>query len=187
MGWLSLLFGWDSYLGTLLGYPECCTSAFPKRWARAQELGSGDVAAALLEEAGPDNVLAIAAACNSSVRVLGAQLPLHFPCSLGCGKTIEQVGRQLEILETVDPPRGSATRELLEAVTLVSKRGEVTVLPGARVEDDVLSFDPQRLRSSSPAQPDWSRAGTGRIAVSELEVRALLPAPLTGVRKVVPV
>jgi len=35
LGWLSMLFHWDEFLGLLLGYPECCVAAFPKNWESA--------------------------------------------------------------------------------------------------------------------------------------------------------
>jgi hypothetical protein len=144
----------------LLGYPACCAEAFPDLWATARGTSNGNVVEHLLDAE-------MAAECNAFVRVLGAELPVHFPCSARCSATADTVLRQLAVLERVEPSRAELTRELLKAPTIVGPNGDVTALVGGRVGADrstsgELSYDPAFALTSDRGSPVWALVEAGR-------------------------
>jgi hypothetical protein len=144
-GWLALLMGWDAWLGVLLGYPSCCAEAFPSRWAEAARSFDGDVSRTLLP--GP-----LEWSSNSFVRVLGAALPLHFPCSPTCSRTRRSTTWHLAVLALADPPAAQLTRRLLESPVVLGPDGQVVALVGGTLESSsgLVRYDPEQVRFAGP-------------------------------------
>lgn len=154
--WLAMLFGWDDWLGVLLGYPSCCATAFPARWASARRTHGGDVARAALDDPRPADGRRppplMRWEANAFVRVLGAALPLHFPCSLMCPRTIAGTRWHLELLRTLDARRARHTEALLMAPVALGPDGETVALVGATPTGaGRVRYDPGAVRSSQPA------------------------------------
>jgi hypothetical protein len=119
--WLALLFRWDAYLGVLLGYPACCSLAFERRWPAASESHRGDVAAALLAEAGAGGYAGRWPwQANVYARSLGTAITMHFPCKLDCPATAELAERHLAALATHEPGARAALEDDLRQPVLVS-------------------------------------------------------------------
>jgi hypothetical protein len=146
--WLALLFGWDAWLGALLGYPRCCASAFADRWARTAAEFGGDMSRALLAAEGTS---VVSWTSNSFARVLGAALPLHFPCGPTCAATATSTRWHLAQLARVRPDRAELTAGLLHAPTVLGPEHETVALVGGLVDGDgVVAYDPQRAVASRP-------------------------------------
>ena len=109
LGWLSLLFGWDEFLGRLLGYPRCCVAAFSAHWEEACRDHSGEVATVLLknatQESGGHRGLVRAAhfGMNLFGRYFGDHLIEHFPCGLGCQATARLAEQTMRTLRDFEP------------------------------------------------------------------------------------
>lgn len=100
LGYLSDLFGWDRYLGMLLGYPGCCVDKFIERWPEAVRKYDGDVAGPLVSASGRGpydwrvNILS---------RYFGFELIQHFPCKFDCSNTIRLAKKYSVSLSQVEP------------------------------------------------------------------------------------
>lgn len=180
--WLSLLFGWDDYLGDLLGYPRCCTAAFSAAWSRVGST-SGDVAMSLADQ-GEGQLIRLFPSSNAFVRVLGAGLPIHFPCTLTCPATDRRVRRQLVVLEAVAPERAVVIEQLLTSPTLLARGGEVVTLLGGEVAEsaDSVSYRPDQLRCSDPSGELAAQVAAGRRfhLPAHPHVRLVLPQASLG-------
>lgn len=162
LAWLALALGWDELLGRLLGYPVCCTKAFPRRWAKAVASHQGDLVAACIDESGPGphdwRV-------NNLGRYFGAELIQHFPCRFGCTASRDLAALAEATLAAWEPETHSRARAVLDAPVLYAEADGVAVLPGAEVEaGDAtwrLRYDPDRLLVS---QADGSLHRALRVA-----------------------
>lgn len=150
LGWLCLLFGWDEFLGNLLGYPACCAAAFAKRWERASEFETGDVAPLILQEAG-ERPLAGAFGWETNIfaRYFGAEIVQHFPCRLDCRNTAALARRNLAAWSAFEPSRAAEVRELLSSPVIYAPEDGVALFPGGRLTtgsgETGLLFDIERV------------------------------------------
>ena len=118
LGWLCLHFGWDGFLGQLLGYPCCCAAAFAERWPAAIEGHQGDLAPLTLAASGPPpydwrvNVFA---------RYFGASLIQHFPCRFQCPASRESAERVAQGLGYFETGYLEMARELLAVAGVVHR------------------------------------------------------------------
>lgn len=150
MGWLALLYDWDVHLGLVLGYPPCCASAFVDRWHTATTLHAGDVAQVLLRQQPPGQVR-VAWQCNTFARVLGAGLPVHFPCRLDCSATSAQVDEQLAMLGRLEPDSARALVDLLRSPLRVTPTGATQIgRSGDATTDWFITTDPIGERDEVP-------------------------------------
>src|SRR5262249_49323850 len=133
LGWLCLLFGWDTYLGSLLGYPNCCIEAFALAWPRARATARGDVGWLLIADAASPFVGRFNWSSNVFARYFGYHVTQHFPCRLGCPETLALAQRNLEALLAFEPNAARLLREMLGAAVLVGANGNVALLPGAEL------------------------------------------------------
>lgn len=154
LGWLSLLFQWDDFLGRLLGYPTCCTAAFVERWDRA-----------VAEHQGDPSVLGLAASrrgpfdwrLNVFGRYFGASLIEHFPCTFRCEASLAIARRHEAGLRLFAAEQAEAIQAVLDAPVLYTERHGVFSFPGGRLEQhedtQALSYAPERMRSTVSGTP----------------------------------
>lgn len=192
-GWLALHFGWEKWLGQLLGYPDCCTAAYPAMWRRATEEHQGDVARVHVEaeptgDEGEGEASAgatpyrLAWTCNAFVRVLGAGLPLHFPCGPECAATDRVVAAQLDLLRAVVPERALHVEQMLRAPLVLGPHGQVACLVGARSgDDDRVTYEPNGVRCTSTTDPALAlvlrRSDLTPADLEPYRARLVLPGP----------
>lgn len=166
-GWLCQFFGWDAWLGILLGYPPCCATTFHARWRAAP---GGDVSRSLLGSDEEQTVVSWTA--NAFVRVLGADLPLHFPCSADCAVTRTTVPRQLTALASVDKDRARRTSLLLRSAVAVARNGETVALTRWAPSGAGVEFEPSSLVASQ-AGGDLQQLLATRAQVSRADLAAV--------------
>jgi hypothetical protein len=194
LGWLALAFGWDEYLGVLLGYPRCCATSFAARWRTAVADHAGDLALATALDA-PGEALehALPWQTNAFARYTGPSILAHFPCTLECEATVDVVDRAAATLELHEPALATELQARLEAPVVATPRDGVFVFPGAAVDDvgatRVLRYDPS-LIGATATDSDFTEAvrgaseleasdGTVRVGVVETEGRLLAFSDLT--------
>jgi hypothetical protein len=148
LGWLSLLFRWDDFLGRLLGYPECCVKAFAERWPVAAREHQGDLAPMILDSVGPHDWR-----LNLLGRYFGVELLPHFPCSLACEASRRQAEGQVQMLGLVEPERAAELRAALAAPYLFTETEGVFAFPGATWADEALSYTPETVRGTVRSGP----------------------------------
>ena len=159
LGWLSLLFRWDDLLGRLLGYPECCTEAFQRRWPVAAERHQGDLVPMILDGVGPYDWR-----LNLLGRYFGVELLPHFPCSLTCEASRRSAARQLDMLARIEPERVGELKASLAAPYLFTESQGVFAFPGASYADGVLRYEPAQVRATVAAGPVLEAlAGAGEV------------------------
>lgn len=143
LGWLSLLFRWDGFLGRLLGYPKCCVEAFQDRWPIAEKQHQGDLAPMLVDGLGPHNW-----SLNPLGRYFGAEYLAHFPCSLQCEASMAQASRQTEALQLFEPETLHALRSMLARPYLYTDEEGVFCFEEASLDAQVLSYTPTKVLGS---------------------------------------
>lgn len=155
--WLSLRFGWDTTLGRLLGYPECCTASFERRWPDAYARYSGDVAIAALFEPGMPGLSHAPWEANIFGRYLGVELVSHFPCTLGCEETLRTARRHFAVLRHYAPERAQHVASMLRSPALITAEGDVALLTGGAVisaqDGPVITFDPASVIATHTTGP----------------------------------
>ena len=123
LSWLAQFFRWDAYLGTLLGYPDCCTAAFATNWPVAYAVHGGDLAAVVLDnthtEAGV--VGPVPWQTNVYARYFGRLLISYFPCDLRCPSSITLGDRLIDVLSWHEQPLARVLRDDLRAPILLTK------------------------------------------------------------------
>ncbi len=148
LGWLSLLFQWDLFLGNLLGYPSCCTERFEARWPQACQAHQGDVVPMILSEggAGPfdwrTNILG---------RYFGVELLLHFPCNFSCEPSIALADRYRQALALWEGEQ--KLESVLRAPALFSSTSGVFVFMGGKFEGETLHYDPSAVLATDKTSP----------------------------------
>jgi hypothetical protein len=144
LGWLALSFGWQWYLGRLLGYPECCVRAFQEKWPEARDHHHGDVARLLLVGKNPV-VGPVHWGVNVFARYLKLSLISHFPCTLDCRATCLLAENQIAALNAFEPDVAPHLKAMLSSPLLFTNNEGVFVFPGAdvRCEEDrfEISYD----------------------------------------------
>jgi len=143
LGWLSLLFRWDDFLGRLLGYPMCCVQAFQARWPTAERDHQGDLAPMLLDAEGPHDW-----ALNPLGRYFGAEYLAHFPCTLQCEASKAQARRQSEALQLFEPATFGAMRSTLARPYLYTDAEGIFCFDEATLDGQVLSYTPAKVLGS---------------------------------------
>jgi hypothetical protein len=156
LGWLSLLFGWDVFLGMLLGYPQCCIAAFADRWPRAHEHFQGDVAALLAAASGHDAFVGdYGWETNVYVRYQGIEIIQHFPCRLDCELTVILAHRHYDTLQMIDPNLAERLVLMLAAPVLITDSDGVFSFTGAKVtctgEDVTLHYNSEAVLATYAA------------------------------------
>lgn len=134
LAWLAIAAGWDRLLGRLLGYPECCSDFFVRRWPEAWARHQGDLGSLLLaEHATPARALPWRA--NVFARYKAPCLVSHFPCSFDCAATLLLARRAEACLDTFRPDLAEAARGAMRGLVLEDGAG-IHVLPGAKLRAD---------------------------------------------------
>lgn len=155
MAWLCQLFDWETLLGRLLGYPDCCCDAFARRWPTACMHHEGDVGITLLAESKPEagssaGIRHLDWTVNIFARYFGWEIIQHFPCSWDCGATAAMARRYFSVLSRYWPGEGEVLMQHLSAPLLIMPGRGYALFPGARVVEEKkgtsLCYDPERLR-----------------------------------------
>jgi hypothetical protein len=135
LAWLCLLFHWDELLGGLLGYPRCCTSAFTKRWEYASQNHAADVAPVILEELCPGGFAGVFGwETNIFARYFGCEVIQHFPCRLDCPQSVALARRSMAAWSAFEAARAAEALRRLGSPVLFTRKGQVALFPGARVQ-----------------------------------------------------
>ena len=116
--WLCLVFGWDEFLGNLLGYPKCCSQAFKERWPIAAQKHQGDPTILSLFASGsmPFNWRV-----NIAARYFGVELIQHFPCKFDCQHSIDLAKRYFETLSYFEPETAETLQYFLQSAVLYTE------------------------------------------------------------------
>lgn len=146
LAWLCLLFGWHALLGRLLGYPDCCSKAFPDRWVKALEDASADPAKLILQEFSPGGFAGTFQwETNVFARYFGREVIQHFPCRLDCPRTVELAQRNFAAWSAFDAEGAALTRESLWCPVLFTREQGVAAFPRGELcsgaTDATLKFD----------------------------------------------
>ena len=153
LAWLCLLFGWDEFLGYLLGYPECCEKMFARLWPEARKNHQGEVVNLLLRRSSRAWVGSFGWETNFFGRYFGLEVTQHFPCNWNCAATVQLSRRNAKILNTFWPEE-SKSLERLRAPVLYTEHSGVFLFPANRVEEHdgraILNFDPSAIVSTEP-------------------------------------
>lgn len=153
MAWLCQLFGWESFLGRLLGYPSCCCKAFEDHWPIAASNHEGDVGLMLLEESESEakpQVHNLSWTTNIFARYFGWEIIQHFPCQWDCPATAILARRYFAVLARYWPADAQEIREYLTSPLLVIPNHGYSLFRGGRVvrEDTGTSliYDPELVQ-----------------------------------------
>jgi hypothetical protein len=136
LAWLCLLFGWEKFLGMLLGYPTCCCSAFTKRWPIAAANHEGDVGLLLLAEyqsVKKRPLLQLNWATNIFGRYFGWELVQHFPCSWDCSASAGIAHRHLAALTNFWPAEARQLQLYLSSPLLLLPSHGYALFPGGQI------------------------------------------------------
>lgn len=145
MAWLCQLFGWESFLGRLLGYPPCCCKAFESHWPAAASNYEGDVGLMLLSESKSEakqQVYTLGWGTNIFARYFGWEIIQHFPCRWDCPATATLSQRYFSVLTHYWPADARETLRHLTSPLLVIPNHGYVLFPGGRVvvDDTVTSL-----------------------------------------------
>jgi len=156
LGWLSLLFGWDTFLGTLLGYPPCCARAYAENWPVVAAEYRGEYGALLAARADTNTGPAIVIqpshrGMNVFARYFGVHVLEHFPCDFHCEATHRLAERMFAGLSELEP---SSTAQLIHALGLpiLQVDGEGAFLFEQATWDAeraILEYEPSAIRPSN--------------------------------------
>jgi hypothetical protein len=171
LAWLCQLFGWERFLGGLLGYPSCCCRAFEEHWPRAAAGHEGDVGLMLLEEsAGMHPVYKMNWAANIFARYFGREILQHFPCQWHCSGTVAMARRHLAALEHYWPADALEIRTCLASPMLAAPGHGYALFHGGRVVREHggirLIYDPDRVETIG------MNDGLGRAIASSRQLTA---------------
>ena len=134
-------------LGRLLGYPDCCASAFARRWKAAATEHQGDVVAACIASSGDGphdwrvNILG---------RYFGSELIQHFPCRFDCAQSIALAAQNDRLLASWEPALHASFRGILDAPVLYTDTCGVAILSGATVDGSSVHYRPEALQVTEP-------------------------------------
>lgn len=149
MAWLCLLFGWEKFLGRLLGYPRCCCEAFEDRWPTASSFHEGDMGLMLLSQSGPETGKGIRKldwTANIFARYFGWEIIQHFPCSWDCAATASLARRYFSVLSHYWPEDMRQIRRYLSSPLLVTASHGYGLFPGGKLiskkDGPCLTYDP---------------------------------------------
>ena len=155
MAWLCQLFGWESFLGRLLGYPSCCCKAFEDRWPIAASNHEGDVGLMLLKESEsrPEAAPAVhnlSWTTNIFSRYFGWEIIQHFPCRLDCPATTNLARRYFAVLTHYWPAEAQEIlRNLASPLLVIPNHGYSLFRGGRVVREDTgtsLIYDPEQVQ-----------------------------------------
>jgi hypothetical protein len=154
MAWLCLLFGWDEFLGRLLGYPACCSAAFARAWPEARQNHGGEVANVMLRRLPRAWAGGFGWETNIFGRYLGVEAIQHFPCDLNCAETVRLARRNQKVLAALWPEDAGQLNRLAAPVLYTEQAG-VFLFPGASVEETdgggaTMSFEAGSVVSTQP-------------------------------------
>lgn len=156
LGWLSLLFGWDTFLGTLLGYPPCCARAYAENWPLVAAEYRGEYGALLAARAGTDAGPATVIepshrGMNVFARYFGVHVLDHFPCDFRCAATHRLAERMCAGLTEMEPSSAGKIIHALGAPILQVNGESAFLFTHARwdAERAILDYDPSAIRSSN--------------------------------------
>jgi hypothetical protein len=136
MAWLCLLFGWENFLGRLLGYPRCCCEAFEDRWPVASSFHEGDMGLMLLSQSGPGaekGIRKLDWTTNIFARYFGWEAIQHFPCSWDCAATASLARRYFSILSHYWPRDMQQIWGYLSSPLLVTVSHGYALFPGGKL------------------------------------------------------
>jgi hypothetical protein len=180
LGWLSLLFGWDTFLGILLGYPPCCARAYADNWPLVAAEFRGEYGALLAARAGTETEPALVIqpshrAMNVFARYFGVHVLDHFPCDFRCEATHRLGERMCAGLGEMEP---AAAGKLIHALGLpiLQVNGEGAFLFERATWDTeraTLEYEPSAIRSSN-ARSDLHRVlqSADRLTVTDAGIHA---------------
>jgi len=154
--WLCLVFGWDDFLGNLLGYPACCTSAFVERWPTAAKEHQGDPTILSLLASGK---MPYDWRINIAARYFGVELIQHFPCQFDCRHSIDIATNYYNTLSYFEPQTAETIQHYLQSAILYSEYDGIVLLTEVtqKEHDNSLLID-YIASSSSFTQPEGSLA-----------------------------
>jgi hypothetical protein len=160
-GWLSLYYGWDGLLGSLLGYPRCCVAAFAPSWQRAVADFRGEVGDVLVRAHPPGAPILLAhPVANIFARHFGYHLSEHFPCGFDCAETARLGARLLAGLEFFEPRTARELIQVLAAPTCRHRDGETFLFPDGQVgSDGVLTY--RQVWASDPTSATSRQVSAG--------------------------
>jgi hypothetical protein len=152
--WLCLLFGWDEFLGRLLGYPTCCAAAFARAWPEARQHHGGEVANVMLRRLPGAWAGGFGWETNIFGRYLGVEAIQHFPCDFNCAETVRLARRNRKVLAALWPADAGQLNRLAVPVLYTEHAGAV-LFPGASVEQNdnggaTMSFEVASIVSTEP-------------------------------------
>ncbi|MDH4078900.1 MAG: hypothetical protein OEU68_03700 [Nitrospira sp.] len=136
MAWLCQLFGWEGFLGRLLGYPLCCCEAFESRWPIAAASYEGDVGLMLLAQSASgavEGVQDLEWTTNIFARYFGWEIIQHFPCRFDCPATTMLAHRYASVLLQYWPHDTQEILRHLSCPLLVTADHGCGLFPGGRV------------------------------------------------------
>lgn len=153
VAWLCLLFGWEKFLGRLLGYPRCCCEAFENRWPAASSFHEGDMGLMLLSQSEPETgpeagegIYKLDWTVNIFARYFGWEIIQHFPCSWDCAATASLARRYLSILSHYWPEDMRQIHRYLSSPLLVTASHGYGLFPGGKLVSEkagpCLIYDP---------------------------------------------
>jgi hypothetical protein len=175
IAWLCLLFGWDEFLGRLLGYPNCCATAFARDWPEARRAHRGEVLDVILARSPGPWVGSFGWETNIFARYQRIEIIQHFPCGWNCLETVRLARRNMGVLDAFGFD-STETLRVLRAPVLYTAQDGVVLFPGTHIEEDKgvvsLSFKSRNLIATNPDGELMRRliASKGHLAVRANEI-----------------
>jgi hypothetical protein len=177
LGWLSVLFHWDEFLGLLLGYPDCCVRAFRRNWEAACSSFNGEVGAALLASQSHAPVDAAHCCMNVFARYFGFHLTEHFPCGFNCQATVRIGDRLLKGLHHYEPQYAAELARMLSAPVLYVGAEGTYMFPDARWESAGTVLHYSRVLSTIPESALMTLLNTNRTLPAKTEYGRVMRFP----------
>ena len=172
IAWLCLLFGWDEFLGRLLGYPHCCATAFALLWPEARKQQKGEICNVMLRRSSGPWVGRFGWETNVFGRYLGIEAIQHFPCDWNCPSSVRLARRNQGAIATFWPSDAAGFQKL-SAPVLYTESSGVFLFPGSRVAGEGsaihMMFDSNGMLAT---EPDGEVAGWLRQSGGDVRVQA---------------
>jgi hypothetical protein len=165
----------DGLLGRLLGYPECCVSAYLSSLSVTSQL---DPMLPLLNRSFQSGRINQFALPSPFARYLGGGFFSHFPCSMNCSRTSATAARSASAVASVFPLMATTLMELDAGFVAFGRDAGVCVWTRFLVHGSTIWMDRSSMRGEGHL-PD-SLSEVTHVSVESDSVRFLMGNGPTG-------
>lgn len=130
----------NSYLGKLLGYPDCCVK-FYCNYSEIALKNKFDFVLLCKERVNLEKIKNHSFYNNYFLRYFDITLLDHFPCSLDCKDSINISKKRLAFLKEKYPRKAEFTEQALKSFVIYTETNGIFYSSKYRQKDNVINFD----------------------------------------------